>query len=58
MEENLFTLRKEENLCLFKVSAEVVPGEQPADLLNNSDPVYVCRPLVGFVGLGFNSLLP
>lgn len=52
------SLRKEENLCLFKLSAEAVPGDRPADLLNNSDPVQVWRLLEGFVGLGFCTTLP
>lgn len=40
-------------MCLFKLSAEAVPGDRPTDLLNNSDPVQVWRLLEGFVGLGF-----
>lgn len=57
-QRKISSLRKEENLCLFKLSAEAVPGDRPADLLNNSDPVLVWRLLEGFVGLGFCTTLP
>lgn len=57
-QRKISSLRKEENLRLFKLSAEAVPGDRPADLLNNSDPVQVGGLLEGFVRLGFCTTLP